>query len=96
LNRIRHGENKNNHLLNQIGRRSLIVNYRQEEKKILDQILDKEVYDARMRPSGFNSTDGPTVVYVNLFVRSFEKIDDVKMVSKRKKNPRHGLCGCYI
>ena len=32
------------------------TNYRQEEKKILDRILDKEVYDRRMRPSGVNSS----------------------------------------
>ena len=55
-------------------------NYRQEEKKILDQILDREVYDARMRPNGYNASDGPTIVNVNLYFRSFEKIDDVKMV----------------
>ena len=57
-----------------------MVNYRQEEKKILDQILEPEVYDARMRPNGFNTSDGPTIVNVNLYFRSFEKIDDVKMV----------------
>ena len=27
--------------------------------------------------------DGPSLVYVNVFVRSFSKIDDVKMVSTR-------------
>ena len=59
------------------------VNYRQEEKRILDRILAQEVYDTRMRPLGINSTDGPTIVNVNLYVRSFEKIDDVKMVSSR-------------
>ena len=32
------------------------TNYRQQEKKILDRILDKEVYDRRMRPSGVNSS----------------------------------------
>lgn len=31
--------------------------------------------------SFFLVADGPTVVNVNLYVRSFEKIDDVKMVS---------------
>ena len=40
-------------------------------------------YDSRMRPSSFNSSDGPSIVFVNLFVRSFEKIDDVKMVRRR-------------
>ena len=31
-------------------------NYRQEEKKILDSILDQRIYDSRMRPRGVNST----------------------------------------
>ena len=84
MTRIRH-ENAHHqtqrNLLNQIGRRSAqISNYRQKEKKILDQILRDEVYDSRMRPTGINTTDGPTVVKVNLYFRSFEKIDDVKMV----------------
>ena len=34
----------------------VVTNYRQEEKKILDRILNKEVYDSRMRPRGINST----------------------------------------
>ncbi len=29
----------------------------------------------------FSFSEGPTIVNVNLYVRSFEKIDDVKMVS---------------
>ena len=86
VNRIRH-ENNAHHktqksLLKQVERRAaLMVNYRQEEKKILDLILNKEVYDARMRPNGVNASDGPTIVNVNLYFRSFEKIDDVRMVS---------------
>ena len=28
----------------------------------------------------FKLSDGPSLVYVNVFVRSFSKIDDVKMV----------------
>jgi len=55
------------------------VNYREEEKKILDTVMGTEIYDARIRPSGINSTDDPTNVKVNIFVRSFSKIDDVKM-----------------
>ena len=35
------------------------VNYRQEEKKILDSVLGPEVYDKRIRPSGLNSTGKP-------------------------------------
>ena len=73
------------------------TNYRQIEKQILDDVLGPKVYDARIRPAGENSTgerksklliimtfsilDGPSMVYVNIFVRSFSKIDDVKMVS---------------
>ena len=71
-------------------------NYRQIEKKILDDVLNPEVYDPRIRPAGLNSTgerreirrtdiisflsDGPSYVFVNVFVRSFSSIDDVKMV----------------
>merc|ERR1719323_594365 len=55
------------------------VNYRKEEKKILDLVMGPSVYDARIRPSGMNNTDSATFVTVNLFVRSFSKIDDVKM-----------------
>merc|ERR1712156_810062 len=54
-------------------------NYRAEEKKILDSVLGPEVYDKRIRPSGLNSTDSATLVHVNIFVRSFSSIDDVKM-----------------
>ena len=32
------------------------INYREEEKKILDGILSKQDYDNRIRPSGFNGT----------------------------------------
>jgi hypothetical protein len=32
------------------------TNYRAEEKKILDSILGKDVYDNRIRPSGANGT----------------------------------------
>jgi anionic glutamate receptor len=34
------------------------INYRQEEKKILDSVLGPDVYDKRIRPSGLNSTGG--------------------------------------
>ena len=89
MTRIRHqNAHHQRHLLNnqnQIGRRSTSkgggsTNHRQEEKKILDQILEPEVYDTRMRPTGI-AVSGSTVVNVNLYFRSFEKIDDVKMVS---------------
>jgi len=55
------------------------VNYRKEEAKILDSVMGTTVYDSRIRPSGINGTDSATTVYVNIFVRSFSKIDDVKM-----------------
>ena len=32
------------------------INYREEEKKILDEILGKGQYDNRIRPSGKNGT----------------------------------------
>ena len=32
------------------------INYREEEKRILDEILGKGVYDNRIRPSGTNGT----------------------------------------
>ncbi|XP_058119142.1 glutamate-gated chloride channel isoform X8 [Anopheles ziemanni] len=55
------------------------VNFREKEKKILDQILGAGKYDARIRPSGINGTDGPAVVRINLFVRSIMTISDIKM-----------------
>ena len=60
---------------------TLLILSRQVEKRILDTLMDPKVYDARIRPSGANDTDSATVVIVNIFVRSFSKIDDVKMVS---------------
>ncbi|XP_063928160.1 glutamate-gated chloride channel isoform X2 [Zophobas morio] len=58
------------------------INFREKEKEVLDQILGQGMYDARIRPSGVNGTvgrDGPTVVYINFFLRSISKIDDYKM-----------------
>ena len=64
-------------------RKPLSTNYRQVEKKILDRILSAEIYDSQIRPLGTalneSDSDESTKVLVNLFVRSFEKIDDVKM-----------------
>eukprot|EP00095_Tigriopus_kingsejongensis_P006570 snap_masked-scaffold807_size94382-processed-gene-0.5 protein:Tk06570 transcript:snap_masked-scaffold807_size94382-processed-gene-0.5-mRNA-1 annotation:"glutamate-gated chloride channel-like" len=60
--------------------RSGPINYREEEKKILDSILGPDVYDKRIRPSGLNGTDAATIIVVNLYIRSFAKIDDVKMI----------------
>ncbi|XP_043503248.1 glutamate-gated chloride channel-like isoform X2 [Polistes fuscatus] len=55
------------------------VNYREKEKEVLDNILGPGRYDARIRPSGENGTDGPAIVRVNLFVRSIATISDIKM-----------------
>lgn len=55
------------------------VNYRQVEKQILDQIMGPRVYDPRIRPAGANGSESATLVFVNIFFRSFSKIDDVKM-----------------
>ncbi|KAG5895080.1 hypothetical protein JTB14_021042 [Gonioctena quinquepunctata] len=57
------------------------INFREKEKEVLDQILGPGRYDARIRPSGVNGTDGPAIVQVNLFVRSIATISDIKMVS---------------
>ena len=42
------------------------TNYRQKEKQILDRILDQEVYDSRMRPTGVNSTGLFTALVCNI------------------------------
>ncbi|XP_059477827.1 glutamate-gated chloride channel isoform X4 [Neocloeon triangulifer] len=55
------------------------VNFREKEKQVLDQILGPGRYDARIRPSGVNGTDGPAIVRVNMFVRSIATISDIKM-----------------
>lgn len=59
--------------------RQITVNFREKEKEVLDRILGPGRYDARIRPSGENATDGPALVRVNIFVRSISKIDDVTM-----------------
>ncbi|XKL59264.1 hypothetical protein PGB90_000280 [Kerria lacca] len=58
------------------------VNYREKEKEILDKILGQGIYDARIRPSGVNGTDGPAIVTINLFIRSITTISDVKMKAR--------------
>jgi len=65
-------------LLARIGKNSS-PNIRQVETDILDSVMGPSVYDSRIRPSGINGTDGATFVYVNVFVRSFSAINDVKM-----------------
>ncbi|KAJ6635008.1 Glutamate-gated chloride channel, partial [Pseudolycoriella hygida] len=58
------------------------INFREKEKKVLDQILGQGKYDARIRPSGINGTESQniaTVVHINMFLRSISKIDDYNM-----------------
>lgn len=38
------------------------INFREKEKKVLDQILGTNKYDARIRPSGVNGT-GKVLAY---------------------------------
>ena len=60
-----------------------VINYRQVEKKILDEILGVSVYDTRLRPPGQNKSMTATLVYVNIFVRDFSAISDVTMVGRQ-------------
>jgi len=53
------------------------ISIKQRETKIYDGILNG--YDKRVRPDGLNETDGPTVVTANMYLRSFEDVNDVKM-----------------
>lgn len=41
------------------------VNFREKEKKILDQILGAGKYDARIRPSGINGTGKFIAIFHN-------------------------------
>ncbi|XP_016840284.1 glutamate-gated chloride channel isoform X6 [Nasonia vitripennis] len=61
------------------GQQNSKMNFREKEKQVLDNILGPGSYDARIRPSGENGTDGPAIVRVNLFVRSIATISDIKM-----------------
>ncbi len=45
-----------NSLQKRFRERSKEINYREEEKKILDSVMGLDVYDKRIRPSGLNST----------------------------------------
>ena len=50
------------------------INYRQEEKKILDSVLGPEVYDKRIRPSGLNSTGKPMHCIYATEVQNLKKV----------------------
>ncbi|XP_026675695.1 glutamate-gated chloride channel isoform X4 [Diaphorina citri] len=52
------------------------INYREKEKEVLDQILGPSSYDARIRPSGENGTDGPTIVHADLLIRNLHIAND--------------------
>ncbi|XP_043599357.1 glutamate-gated chloride channel-like isoform X5 [Bombus pyrosoma] len=67
------------HLSRCVQAQKKVVNFREKEKEVLDDILGPGRYDARIRPSGENGTDGPTNVKVNIFLRSISKIDDYNM-----------------
>ena len=43
-----------------------MINYREEEKRILDEILGKGVYDNRIRPSGTNGTGKEETLFLSL------------------------------
>ena len=68
----------------------LLSDCREEETRILDSVMGRNVYDARIRPDSVNGSAAATFVYVNVFVRSFSAIDDVKMVSKRRFSDWNG------
>ena len=57
------------------------------DSKISYSLVQKHLFDGdfsqgeaqNVTNTNTDSMDGPTIVWVNLFVRSFEKIDDVRM-----------------
>ena len=46
-------------------RANRMMNFRMEEKKILDQILGKGVYDPRIRPAGIYNNTGKIFIYLH-------------------------------
>ncbi|XP_076062284.1 glutamate-gated chloride channel-like isoform X2 [Oratosquilla oratoria] len=58
--------------------RTSSANFRETEKRILDDIIGPGNYDKRIRPAGANDT-GPAVVRINLMIRNVQTISDVKM-----------------
>ena len=69
------------------------INYREEEKKILDSILGKDVYDNRIRPSGLNGT-GKTVRFRTFSFHSSTKEGFLKQ-TKRIFVEKIGKAGGY-
>lgn len=52
----------------------------QENKDIVEKLL--EDYNGNIRPDGENGTSSPTIVVINMYVRSISEFDDVKMSYK--------------
>ena len=50
-----------------VSRRPPVINYRQAEKRILDEILGKNIYDSRLRPPGKNDS-------CKIFIRNYQII----------------------
>ena len=67
-----------------------MINYREEEKRILDEILGKGVYDNRIRPSGTNGTGNGTI-------HPISKINSIRFTWVFSRNIRAQLhCStCY-
>ena len=55
------------------------INYREEEKKILDSILGRDVYDNRIRPSGRNGT-GQFLLYVTNYQNKLIRLNMILLV----------------
>jgi hypothetical protein len=78
----------------QPGRPGAQINYREEEKKILDEILGKGVYDNRIRPSGSNGTgeNGRQIPgkdeFVLLILRFFYIYDGHSKLLSAPSNPK--------
>lgn len=54
------------------------VNSKSRKSEILDRLLDGNNYDEKIRPPGVNGT-GPTIVFIGVYLRSVENVDDVRM-----------------
>lgn len=57
------------------------VNFREKEKKILDQILGQGKYDARIRPSGINGTGKLIVIFFKYSLYSYNDINNNNIIN---------------
>lgn len=64
-------------------------NYRQIEKKILDDVLSPDVYDPRIRPAGLNTTGETT----NILVKGLNIVDIFRRTISR---PRQCFCKKFL